>query len=169
MSTGHSNKTISSTSRAPRGSPGLITEPCNFQAPAGIFPAVGNPTAVGSGPVSPAETLGRKSPPAPSFSDTGRLWPPLSRPPERTAPAISPTPGPPTQEPDRLQENFCRDRRGWGLWLGFLFKSWFQFCNIVLLGNGGVSSLIGFSTGGEAEKEIQENAILSMPVHVMTM
>lgn len=37
--------------------------------------------------------------------------------------------------------------------IGFLFKSWFQFCNIVLLGNGSVSVFIGFSTGSGAEEK----------------
>lgn len=41
--------------------------------------------------------------------------------------------------------------------IGFLFfKRWFQFCNIVLLGNGGVSFLIGLSAGGEAERKYKK-------------
>lgn len=38
----------------------------------------------------------------------------------------------------------------------FFFKSWFQFCNIVLLGNRGVSFLVGFLTGGWQKKKIKE-------------
>lgn len=90
--------------------------------------------------------------------------------PERTAPAISPLRvSPPGTR--QVAGEFLQGQAGLGAGTGigffFFLKSSFQFGNIVLLGNGGVSSLTGFSTGGEAEKDRHENATLSMPVHVI--
>ena len=77
----------------------------------------------------------------------------------------SPHPTPrvlPSQKIDRLLKiNSWRDRVGlgaggcgWDCIFFFFFKSWFQFCNSVLLGNQGASFFTWFWTGSEAEIKI---------------